>query len=506
MNPLYLDKYWTDNYKEHPELIQGLIKVYKDQTITKERIEANMKAALSRHACNVSDCLSTYRFEIDKEIWETPSVLFKDAGDYFDGKTLFSDTPQEFFRIHLPKGITDCSFISDSVNKPKILLQRGIDFEIIDSYIYLDISWKSSDWSRAGLNYVIYLLDCVAPTDYLQRLYSDALGIVLSSTEEHKQVINIFYDIMQQGFTDRLFKRLLCVITDTTYLYNDEIIKDIFKEGEYNIIVGSSGQVYMSKASPIVNVGDTALGDTLLFDNVSIYTKQDDIPFSKFPTLLLDSSLIGKEFKGGIQIDNVLYDAPGLREIIQSNKQGADALYALIDGRPIYLIGDVDSDNFEIELLVTDISEGVEYTIVTLQDLLPFKGLPDTVDAFRAYLTDMTKDTKSIMDILVSDSYDQVPRYINLFKQYQKHALNDNTLFLSLNLDSIPETVSYIKILSYFKKILPMHASLLSFFEKECNVTYDLTSIKDTVDCFYMVEVNDEYSDYKDKIQTITSI
>ncbi len=480
---------------------------FNDQVLCRQS-EAN--SSLSRLTAPAT-CLYPFKLvEINQTDLTNNSYSFKGNISFNEGK-YFNESSQLLYKIKLPADIIDVQFIQDRPSNPKILLQQNIDFVIEKGYLI-----TRKDLSKLGFNSVFKQLanfpdlfiqlwfgDTQVNKDQLNKTFGKWVGFNTKPTFSNGTLLNLIFDALQQGLSEAILKRILCILTDTSYVDTGGIVTDIFIEGDYNVVIINDIPFTSPRSAEVlVSVGDLIKDGQFLFNNAGIYTRSDNIPEDTISGIHLGESLIGSEFQGGIFIENITSNFPGLNELVVSDKISAEVLTALLDGQEVYLTnGDHGSS---LDLLVSD--QDAAYEVIRLYDILPFKGHPDTVTKFIQKINEQAAyQGKTVLDVII-DKNNQRPKYINLFDHYRKFALGSNTAYVYINNNALDIDININQTLTYLDKLIPVGTCLLTFFQNSSIVEYNTNNITESLETFYVSDLEDTANSFTDDLKVRSHI
>lgn len=500
----YLETFWTDIYgKDRPErdLVQALLRMYANtETDTVSRIRHLLKA-LSRSAVEPYLKVMCRPVYYSYEELENQHYIF-DGTLKFDGAFLFSSKPSDVFRLRLPFDLKDPVFIVDDPVKPESVLQEGIDFKVHDGFIYMKEDIRNRGFKTYFDDSVpprhmacLWFLNSKKDFGTLQRLYGSPIE---AASFDMPELINIYWDMLIEGCSEKNLRRLLCVVTDTDYLDRAGNVSEIFTEnGRVCAVV--DGAVYSSPESAGVRVsaGDAVRAGQFIFGNADIYTGSDTLPQEDFPILHLSEALVGPGIPGGVCVENKVSDPPELLETLLMDEVTLDSVK--------------EKSSYELfTLLTSDDFDSVHFDkepynrqhIARLFEPLPFKGRDESVSLFLDKINSEAVDKGlSILDTIDDNSEAPGMHPYNLFEEYRRKLFGTNAVFVSLRSDLVPEGMDASTVLVFIKRVLNAGTSLLTFFASESIVDYSVGNISDTSDVFLVPDtLTDTFSGVTDKV------
>jgi len=488
--------------KTLPKETSALVPFFESKNNQSTKQQQDIINTTSRFNISPSLFQRDFLIEVPIDSLSVPLHIF-DGSILFNGSSQFNTQNQKIYGIQLPTEILQVGFILDHIHKPSLILQKGVDFIQQDNKLLLNLNpselpftviFKMLD-NQTVPHLQIWLHYVQIDNKQLQKVFGNWIHFNTSSTLVGKLIMNTLWDMLQKGFSLFNYKKILCAMTNTEVLNISGVVEDIFIEGDRNIVIVDN-QIFTSpiSANVLVSIGDKVTPKSNLFDNAIIYTKTDEIPSSFISGIHLGEGLIGSEFSGGILIENTFSRFPGLSEVIVSSKIGAEVLHTLISGGVVYLSG--GGLISELDLLVTD--QDADYEIIRLFDILPFKGLPETVSAFTQYLNEqIAYQGKSLLDI-ATDKGHQQPADLNLFDQYRKYALGANSFYTYININTISKDIDLKQIFSYLEKIAPTGTCMLNFFQDAHIVEYTTNNISEDIATFYVSDTTESFDNISD--------
>ena len=488
----YIGDFWSNVYgadDPNHSFIEALNKVYTNQEFQSVIYADHINNALSR------DTVSYFHREKSRMVLYREDQL--DDQHYifngelnFDGAYNFNSKPSNIYRLPLPEGLVKPAFITDNPANPTIIMQEGIDFLCSDGIFYMkedirnkgfELGFDQSKPPKRTLT--LWFLNAGFSDDTTQRLYGDPIK---AATYNSSDLVNIYWDMLIEGCSDKNIRRLLCIITDTDYLDIDGKVEKIFVENKRNVVV-VNGRLFSSPeiTNVIVNEGDIVHNSQFLFNNAKLFSKDDEMSPSDFPIMHLSEAMIGSDIKGGVCIENKDTDIPGLRETLLMENVSLDAVKAMVKGDPVFLVS--TSDGYE--LIQYNEEPYTEYTMVRIVDALPFRGTEENINKFLDKLNSIAiAENKTILDILIDNSTTLSPSKLNLFNQYRNNLFGTNAVFVSIMTELIPDFIGSVAPLAFVKRVLNAGTSLLTFFESDSIVDYSMNSVSDSMEVFLVPE------------------
>jgi len=498
----YISKFWLQVFKD-AEFIDNLLKGLEDRYDQMDLDVTTLNNSLSRYTIDIYRKQKWLFVTYDESEMNQDAMLFDQDNVYFNGLYNFGDHLHNFFTLPIDSSIKKIPFIMSSPVNPTTILQENIDYLVNydRNLIFFRNNPFSSGFDKRFLDSVddpelgigMWFFNSDKDYDDINEIYAETVKLSVTSSEYFKKIINAIWDLRVEGGTINNVNKLLCATVDTDFVITGGTLKRIFTEGGRKWVeIDDNLYNAPESVSVLPDIGDTVIDGELVFDSVQTFTGLDDIPYASFPALHLSQNFIGANFTDGVMVENVDYPFP------------AKELVVLVDdAKGFYLVKDITSealtylaegvDGFIIDLLVTDAS--YDYIFINARWDLPFFGRDDTVDDFKNYLLGIAaREGRDLTDVIVEDNYGHAPATINLFTEYQQRAFKNNAFFVSIDTDLIPAGVDPGMFLSYLKFTVPAYTTLLTFLSTSSTVTYDMSSISETVEAFYTVDVAESYS------------
>jgi hypothetical protein len=495
----YISQFWSTVFKDAP-FINALMDAIILRNNQLDTSLATLEKDLSRYTLDVYRKEQWLFVTYDESDLNSDIMTFNQTTILFDGSRTFGSRGTEMrFSLPVDPNLKNIPFILSSPYNPEIVLQSGIDYVIENGFIYFTSNPFLMNFSKRfietsatpvmGIAMWFYNSD----RDYqdLQHIFADPVKVAVESDRYFKNVVNDIWNLRIEGGTICNVNSLINHITDCDTPRDEELVTKIFTEGGRKWV---STATHLYSAPEAVEVmyeeGETISPCQPLFDSVKIYTGLDNIPKAEFPAMHLGEGFVGTDFPGGITIENEDYPFPPRKVLIYDN--GGHALVEDISALYYdYLIDKLNG--YIIDLLVDDAT--ADYVLVDSYWDLPFRGQPESVIAFKNYLASIqaSKGVPGIADIAVTNNMGKVPATINLFKEYQRNILRNNTFFLVINTNLIPTGVDPSIFLTYIKYTIPAYTTLLTYMGSESTVSYTASNIDDSVEAFYMADVSATY-------------
>ncbi len=257
---------------------------------------------------DTKDCLSRYKVPIFEHVKIKPVYLkYSDAlesiKDYptYNGKFIHNgsiqyDLPIGYtYKFKIPEDIKSAGYIANKVVDPTYTSKAVIK----DGMLYLDYSPFSGifkldriydEAGRVVDSYaIVWLFDVELEKEDIYYQYGYIFNIHFDSSENYKQLINVLYDSLINGPSERVFRLYISTVTGIPVaLTEGEIVTEVLPD----LVTTDKNKYYIHcEDVPVVNVGDVlSVGDSIT-DGLTFY-KHNNIDDS-IRAISLDRRYIG---------------------------------------------------------------------------------------------------------------------------------------------------------------------------------------------------------------------
>ena len=484
----YLGSFWKHIYgEEDPQssFIEALQRCFANEEMnTVSQIE-HTNRALSRTSVEPYVRTMARKVSYTEKTLNDQHYIF-DGTLTFNGAEYFNSKPSDIFRLPLPSNLKDPIIIADDPVNPTLILQAGIDFMYQDDHIYMreDIRHKGFELSfndavppQPMLD--LWFINSKTSFDTIQRLFGDPIQ---AASFDSPELINIYWDMLIEGCSERNIKRLLCFLTDTDYVDEGGTVEKIFSENNrICVIIGDAVITAPEAAGILVSEGDEVKAGQFIFGNANIYTYSDKIPPDLFPIMHLSEAMIGSDINGGVSIENIESFVPELRQMFLLENVTMEAVDDKVEGDRAYIVS--TSDDFEI--IQFDKEPYIKYKIVRIYEPFPFCGTRENVLKFLYKLNKASIEHNSnLLDIIDKEAAVDNAKEYNLFELYRSSLFGTNAVFMSIKTELAPPGVDLSVSLTFLKRVLNAGTSILTFFDSESIVEYSLGDVSDSVSTF----------------------
>ena len=228
------------------------------------------KNMLSRHKTPVFEHVKVKPLKIlESEFLETSKIYAKHDGKYtYNGKLRY-DVPLNIdFLVKIPSEIKKIGYVANKLVDPDIVY----DTEIVNNILKLpENPFKQSfrtenvydeHGSVVDKALTLWLFDIEIDKEDIYYQYGYVFNIKLPSSERYKELINVFYDSLVNGPSERTLKLYFSVITGIPVaLYNDE---KVLKIDDNRVITDKTEYIVNYSNNVVVKEGDVLqIGDPI---------------------------------------------------------------------------------------------------------------------------------------------------------------------------------------------------------------------------------------------------
>lgn len=428
-----LGGFWNDTYQGSDLLAEAL---QARTTLTKQTFERIQEAIDCRSRLDIPVFRKEYwrGFTLKKSVANAFPDLYGENVTYGSG-TLYGKRSVPFpFFYPIEAELADCKLISNRITSPSVNLINGLDF-VIDrdrSVIIFDQNPFENPLFQKTVTetdeeVTLWLYKPSIDREYVYQHFGYVVDLWARSSQEYKDFTNDIYDSIVSGTS---VGRTIDAITKTTGIplaKGSEVVEFIGNDN-HNLLVLTDKNVYkfVKTANPIVSVGDTVSTDQPLTDSLLYYEFNRGVAPSDVRGVSLPKDLLSGKYVG---------------ELGFSNKQEAVTLEYDVNGRAkmSFTIG---GHPFDVEKFWNDVHErGVQAD----------KTLADTLD------------NRTIR--VGEPSASNLPTTINPFEFLVQNFLRYGAFLIKIKASDIMPNAIGLDKLSYVKKLLPPHTTMLLIVE-----------------------------------------
>lgn len=440
----------------------------------------------------------------ESDILKDPRLF--DDGAVFDSGAVFDEAgPADVFFMPVDPDVAAIGFIMDDVAAPSVAWQNGVDFrfDLSARGVYARLHPSTAGFKRVPLpgrsgpepesGFRVWARGVSLDRGDLRRLYADTVRVLSGEGAYYKRLVNALWNLRVDGCTLLNLRAALSAVADSDVALEAGTVADVFEEaGRLWVRVDDALWSAPDRSSAIVSVGDRVSKGALLFGSVAIYSPEQTIPRTDVPGLHLGKGFMGAAMEGGgLLVENKDLPFPEVATLVMSNVEGSR--YLVEDGSaavPEYLArkeGYVD-----VELLVEDAGEGVEYRFVDARLNFPFKGDPDSVAAFRTRLAELAAELGGgLGDEVVARNYGKPPDTVNLFNEYRR-AMGRNLLLVRIDTSCVPPGVDPADHIENIRLSVPARAAMVSHMDSSQEDSRGLAGAGESLTAFLLLDSSDD--------------
>jgi hypothetical protein len=497
----YIGTFWTKVFRDSL-FINNLLSGTEDVYAQADEDTDCLNKALSRHTIEPYRTMRWMFATFSESQMNQDAMTFNQENVFFNGEYQFGDRLHTLFSFSIDPRVRKIPYIMSSPTSPEVVLQENVDY-------YLDLEQnllmfrenpfnmgfsqrflKTEGEPELGIALWFYRTEL----DYkdVPYIYGEPAKIGVGSSEYFKRIVNAIWDLRVEGGTIANVNKLLCAVVDTDYVDEAGTVEDTFVEGARRW-AKISGRLYSAPASIgfLKDIGDSVLAGEMIFDAVTVYTGRDTIPYERFPALHLSNNFIPNEFTDGVLVENLDAPFPTKELVVFTETGGGQVLVTGITDPSYEYLAETPSQTI-LSLLMTSVG-GIQ-VVESYRDI-PFRGRPDTVQAFTTHLAGLWATIgKTMFDNIIEDNFEKVPDTVNLFREYQSRAFANNSFFVYLNTDAVPAGMDVGMALSYIKFTIPAYTTIFTYLEGGMSDEVDLNNVSDSLQAFLVADVENQYS------------
>lgn len=277
------------------------------------------KNALSRHKIPVFEHMKVKPLKIlESEFLKSSQIYPKYDGTYtYEGRIYYDVPIDSSFTIEIPKEIKKIGYISNKLIDPTVIY----DVTIVNNTVKLPENPFKKDFRIENVydsngnvidkSITFWLFDVELDKEDVFYQYGYIFNIKLPSSEQYKALINVLYDSLINGPSERVLKLYFSIITGIPVIIEDtekvlEIEENRLKTDKHEYIVNYSDTI-TAKVGDILHVGDP------ISAGLTFYTpKTID---EKVISVSLDQHYIG------ICVDNIVFHNKELKIEPKTDKE-----------------------------------------------------------------------------------------------------------------------------------------------------------------------------------------
>lgn len=233
------------------------------------------KDCLSRHKTPIFDTIKVKPLTVKySDFLKSSEVYAKYDGTYVYNGNIFYDVPiLTEYSIKLPDNIKNIGYISDKLldgeKQPAIIADNLIKVYFDPFKVYPTEPIYDENGKIVDKSVTLWLFDVSIDNDDMYYQYGYIFNIHLPSSNRYNQLINVLYDSLVNGPTERTLLLYLSTVTGIPVSITDkEVVKSIV-----NNVVTTDHNIYECSCSAniIVNVNDVlTVGDSIT-DELTLY-------------------------------------------------------------------------------------------------------------------------------------------------------------------------------------------------------------------------------------------
>lgn len=429
-----LGGFWSDTYQGQNFLAEALL---ARATLTKQTFDRLQEAI---------DCRSRLGVPLyKKEYWRFLSVkqsvvsdfpnLYGEDTSYGDGSIYGKRSATLPFVYPISEELLDCKIITNRITDPSIVWVSGIDFVINKAYKIIQFrqnpltipGFSQQTLDDGDLESILWLCRPNIDKQYVYTHFGYVVSLWAQTSQSYKDLVNSVFDSLVLGTSVGRTLDAISIATGIPLAKGNEIVVDISQDSRNKLVVTDKNIYKLSlNADVTVAVGDELKEDQSITSAFKYYEfNRGEVP-ADVSGIGLYKDLLPGGYSGEIGFENKT-----LPTTVTSDLNGKTIITFPVGGHPF------DVEAFWNKVHAAGIASG--------------KTLAETLDSRTIKVGQPTADN--------------LPTEMNPFGFLVDNLFRYGALLVSLKAEAVDPDAVGINKLSYIKKLMPPHSTLLLFVE-----------------------------------------
>ena len=425
-----LGGYWSNTY-EGQELLGELLKTRASLT---KQVFNRLEEAVN---CRSRIDIPVYRGEawllltIKKSTVESFPNLYGESVNYNQGAVYGKRSADLPFVYPIDSAIAECSLITNRLSNSSVNLVSGLDF-VVDNANHL-IRFKANPFNNDAFQsqltedgdeeVFVWLYKPQIDKEYLWKHFGYVINLWAKSGQYYKDLINNVYDSIVLGTSAGKTLDAISATTGIPLAKGNETVEVIDRDKDNKLVITDKNVYRFSLNDTIlVSVGDELVTDQSLSDGLLVYEFNRGIAPTDVNGVSVSRELMPGSFLGEIGFPN-RYEST----VVTSDTDGRTVITFPLGGHP-----------FDVEAFWTEVhNRGLESGLTLANRLDQRDNREDEPTA--AYL----------------------PSQINPFELLVQNIYRFGAFLVKIKTSSVSPTAAGIDKLSYVRRLLPPHTTML---------------------------------------------